>query len=280
MSRYPGATFRPLAENSTEPLITPTQLILHSAVTKADSLWGYFQRKDIELESHLYVQHDGDCEQYIDTGRQADANYKANVRAISVETWDNGDPDHLPWNEAQLLRLVDIAVWAHRTHSIPLRLAPSWDAPGIGGHTLYPTMWTNVKGKTCPGQARKPQIAVILSRAKARVSGQTAPVKAGPVAKAPAVGMRAPAFPLPRGYYFGPRSGPKESVSGYYSNRTQLMAWQNQMRRRGWNITADGYYNDQDRDVAIAFQKEKRLVVDGHIGPATWNAAWTAPTTR
>lgn len=170
MSRYPGATWRPLTENATQRKIKPTQLIFHSAVSKGDSLFGYFQQKGVVVESHLYVQDDGDVEQYMDSHVQADANYKANPRAISVETWDNGDPDHVPWNSAQLYRLAEIAAWAHLEDDIPLVRAPSPTSPGMGGHTDYPE-WSNVKGKTCPGLARRGQVKTILAMAKAMVDG-------------------------------------------------------------------------------------------------------------
>lgn len=89
----------------------------------------------------------------------------------------------------------------------------------------------------------------------------------------------APKFPLPKGWYFGPRSGPKRSVSGYHGGRNHLKVWQSQMRGRGWKITADGLYGPQTQRVARAFQKEKRLSVDGLIGKSTWTAAWEAPVT-
>lgn len=99
-------------------------------------------------------------------------------------------------------------------------------------------------------------------------------------------GSKAPAYPLPRGSYFGPRSGPAASVSGYYHRRSNgrtghdgLYTWQNRMRARGWRITADGLYGPETRTVATAFQREKQLGVDGLIGPETWRAAWTAPIT-
>lgn len=170
MSRYPGATWRPLVENATQRKIKPTQLIFHSAVSKGDSLFGYFSQKNVIVESHLYVQDDGDVEQYMDSHVQADANYKANPRAISVETWDNGDPDHVPWNSAQLYRLAEIAAWAHLDDDIPLVRAPSPTSPGMGGHTDYEE-WSNVKGKTCPGLARKRQVKTILAMAQAMVDG-------------------------------------------------------------------------------------------------------------
>lgn len=277
MTRIQGAEWRPLAENATEPLITATQLIFHSAVTKADSIWGYFQRKDVVVESHLYVDHLGSIEQYIDLDRQADANYKANIRAISVETWDNGDPDHVPWNEAQMRALVDIAVQVHRLKRVPIVLAPAWDKPGMGGHTRF-AEWSNVRGKTCPGLARRSQVAVILNRAKAIVDGQSAP-KTPP---STSTGTKAPSFPLPAGHWFGRPSNDPKNHSGYYSrtDRDRLKVWQAQMRRRGWNINVDGMFSEQTEKVALAFQKEKHLVQDKKVGVATWNAAWTSAVTK
>ena len=89
----------------------------------------------------------------------------------------------------------------------------------------------------------------------------------------------APKFPLPSGYYFGPRKGPKQSVSGFYSHREDLRRYQTQMKKRGWNITADGLYGTNTAYVTRQFQAEKNLKVDGLIGPATWRAAWEAPIT-
>ena len=97
----------------------------------------------------------------MDTGRSADANYRANRRpdgtgAISIETEDNvGNPDTLPWTDAQVDTLVRLALWAARVHRIPGRRCPSPSSPGIGFHTLFgaPSAWTPVS-KTCPGVVR------------------------------------------------------------------------------------------------------------------------------
>jgi peptidoglycan hydrolase-like protein with peptidoglycan-binding domain len=51
------------------------------------------------------------------------------------------------------------------------------------------------------------------------------------------------------------------------------------MAERGWDIVADGIYGDQTRSVAMRFQAEKGLSVDGVIGSQTWAAAWQAPIT-
>ena len=58
-----------------------------------------------------------------------------------------------------------------------------------------------------------------------------------------------------------------------------VRTWQARMSRRGWRIDVDGAYGPQSREVCLAFQREKRLVVDGIVGPETWRAAWTAPIT-
>lgn len=91
--------------------------------------------------------------------------------------------------------------------------------------------------------------------------------------------VRAPAFPLPNGSYFGPRAGGVQSVSGYFSHQADLKVWQQRMKDRGWILTVDGLYGPQTEGVTKAFQAEKHLAVDGLIGPATWSAAWTSPIT-
>lgn len=165
MARYPQAIWKPLPEATREPLITARQVILHTAVSGASSLFGYFSREDVSVESHFYVNQDG-VEEYVDTGRQADANRDANAWAISVESWDGGDPDHTPWTSRQLDLLVDLVAWCCRTHGIPARQCPTWDQPGIGWHSMWgaPSHWTPSAGKTCPGKPRIAQVPEIIRR--------------------------------------------------------------------------------------------------------------------
>ncbi|MBM7168696.1 N-acetylmuramoyl-L-alanine amidase [Streptomyces sp. G44] len=56
----------------------------------------------------------------------------------------------------------------------------------------------------------------------------------------------------------------------------EVATWQNRMRERGWSLDADGIYGSRSREVCLAFQRKKRLTADGTVGPATWQAAWTA----
>jgi hypothetical protein len=171
MARYPAAAWRPLPEADREPLITATQVILHTAVAKASSLYGYFSRADVTVESHFYVNQTG-VEQYVDTARQADANRNANVRAISIESWDNADPEHTPWTETQMDLLVDLVAWSCRTHGIPVVKCAGPNGPGIGWHSMWgaPSPWTPVPGKTCPGGPRIAQMPELIARVRALVN--------------------------------------------------------------------------------------------------------------
>lgn len=59
-----------------------------------------------------------------------------------------------------------------------------------------------------------------------------------------------------------------------------VRTWQGQMRRRGWTIDVDGAYGPGSERVCRAFQEEKKLEVDGEVGPRTWEVTWSAPTTE
>lgn len=176
MSRYPGAEWKPLPENAYQPAITPTQFILHTAVDHPgpSNIPGYFGREDITVESHFWIYLDGRVIQMMDTNVRADANLKGNVRAISVETEDEGNPVGIPWTPAQLQSLIDLIRWAAEEHDIPLEVMPEWDAPGLGWHAMWGFVdnrrqtglirspWTPSLGKTCPGKTRIDQFHDVI----------------------------------------------------------------------------------------------------------------------
>jgi len=58
-----------------------------------------------------------------------------------------------------------------------------------------------------------------------------------------------------------------------------VLAWQRQMRARGWTITTDGYYGSGSAGACRAFQAEKGLTTDGIVGRDTWIATFTAKVT-
>lgn len=174
MARYEGATWLPLPENETQARIRPTQVILHTAACRCgDSLHDDFNRPGNNLESHFFVQDDGGVEQYLDTEVHADANYRANARAVSIETQDDGDSTK-PWSPAQELALAGLLIWLWRTHpAIAVDICRTWDAPGVGHHTMFgaPSPWTPV-AKSCPGPARKAQFTALVWRSAAAHAAQ------------------------------------------------------------------------------------------------------------
>ncbi len=90
-----------------------------------------------------------------------------------------------------------------------------------------------------------------------------------------------PSWPFPQDHYLGTRRPDTHCHSGYDSEAGKLavLTWQRRMAVRGWTIEKDGYFNEADREVCIAFQREKGLIADGLVGPRTWAMTWVAPIT-
>lgn len=178
MARCSFAVQKILPENGSQSRIDPDQAILHSAVDSvaATSLYPYFKRVDVSVESHFFVRLNGEIEQYMDTNVRADANLDANARAISIETEDDGNPNERPWTSEQVTAIIRLLNWICDTHPKVLRRqCPAWDQAGIGWHVMWgaPSPWTPVKGKTCPGTIRIPQARDIIRRVATVVTAVT-----------------------------------------------------------------------------------------------------------
>lgn len=50
--------------------------------------------------------------------------------------------------------------------------------------------------------------------------------------------------------------------------------WQQQLKNRGWDIGADGIFQDETKEVCMNFQAEHFLRVTGKIDQKTWDLAW------
>jgi hypothetical protein len=150
-----GGSHKLLPEWRSQPRITPVLIIDHSIVGSALGAWWYFH-DSTGIESHFIVRGrrsgsaDGHIWQLMDTDRQADANWQANNKAISIETEDDGDPNTQPWTTAQLQSLI----WLHNKlasiyPTIRRREATDCDGPGLGYHSKLgaPSCWTPVAGK-------------------------------------------------------------------------------------------------------------------------------------
>lgn len=155
-----GGSHKLLPEWRSQPRISPVLILDHSIVGSAIGAWWFFHDRT-GIEAHFIVRgrrsgsRDGHIWQLMDTGRRADANHRANDKAISIETEDDGDPDVQPWTAAQL----DSLKWLHNKlvsihPRIRRREATDCDGPGLGYHTKLgaPSCWTPVPGKTCPGK--------------------------------------------------------------------------------------------------------------------------------
>jgi peptidoglycan hydrolase-like protein with peptidoglycan-binding domain len=55
--------------------------------------------------------------------------------------------------------------------------------------------------------------------------------------------------------------------------------FQARLAERGWRVEATGRFNVATEQIVRAFQREKRLYVDGVIGKNTWRMIWEADIT-
>jgi N-acetylmuramoyl-L-alanine amidase len=141
-----GGHWRPLPDSGHEPAITMRTVIHHSIVGSAEGAYQYFAGSTA-IESHFIVKKNGYFWQCMSLGEQADANFRANDFAGSIETEDNGHPDTDPWTAAQIDTLVWLSLEMRRLRPrIARRKCRTWDDAGLGYHTLFP-QWTNVPGK-------------------------------------------------------------------------------------------------------------------------------------
>ncbi len=191
MSRYPGATWRPLAADPSHqaPMNRHDGIVLH---TMAGSLAGteamFLQSGFTGTESHFGVGADGTVLQWVDTSRRADANLNGTWRLLSVETADTGPPfpswsgSNVPaWTEAQLDAIAGIVAWAAKEHDFPIEAMGSSRASerGVGWHRLGiepwrvdgGEAWSESTGKACPGDRRIAQVPEVIRRAKAIAGG-------------------------------------------------------------------------------------------------------------
>jgi hypothetical protein len=78
-------------------------------------------------------------------------------------------------------------------------------------------------------------------------------------------------FPLPAWYYFGPLSGPRESISGVPSSD---WCWRPALKlaQARLHVVVDGMYGPNTQAACRRWQATHGLVVDGLIGPNTWRS--------
>lgn len=210
MAWYPGAKKLELQPESDEQSrIAASQFILHSIAAPWDEnrIGAYWDEPNVRVESHLGLDFDGSLGQYIGTETRADANAGANRRsdgtgAVSMETASNLKHTD-EWTSAQIRVIIEVGVWLHRTHGIPLRICRSASDPGFGYHSLFAAWSTG--GTACPGEARIRQFREVVFPGIVRAAqGITVP------------SVPSPSTPSPEGFtmptYYGPDRLPKNTV--------------------------------------------------------------------
>lgn len=264
----PGATWKPLPYRAAAGVAfnsPPIGWVLHVQAGNG-SPYGYFSRltSPDRVFSHAWVAKDGRGEQYTELSSKSWAQAGGNATYWSIES------EGFPAEELTAAQISTLATW-HRFLGVPDILANHPGEHGIGTHSMGGAGWGS---HACPGPTRAAQRVAIIEAAQGR---PVHPPVVTPAAR-PAP-PKAPPFPLPAGWYFGPATGPKQCVSGRYSNAADLARWQRRMADRGWTIIADGLYGQQTAAVAGKFQRQCGLHLDYLIGRATWVAAWVAPVT-
>jgi len=248
-----------------------TVLWHHQAGTNSESVLAAMASGSRQVSSNYVVTNEGEVVGVVDEAERAWTSGSAtdggrgaswDRRSITVEV-ENESANGWTISAAAYAACAALAADLDRRH------------PGIdlsrSDHLGHRELWTGYRASyptACPGGL---DIDKLLAAARGGAA-VTPPASPSPT-------LPAPAFPLPLGAYFGPKSGPAASVSGYYSHRDDLRRWQRRMAERGWTIDADGLYGNQTAKVALDFQAEKGLLIDGKIGPSTWAAAWTLPVT-
>lgn len=184
----------------------------------------------------------------------------------------------------------------YETSAVPAAVtsALAWlyaEAQRRKGASLALTTHGRLAATTCPGKHLSAVVAAGLGSAPVN---PPAPKPTNPPVR-PAPGPNY-AFPLPAGHYFGPKSGPAESVSGHYTRsfkgvdaKVWLKRYTQQLEKRGWNARKggqyltkyghDGMYGPEVEALTKAFQRDQGLSVDGLPGPQTWRAAFNNPVT-
>lgn len=296
----PGVTRQNFGTNGGSFTGGPGKVVVHTTETQG---WpGYaggstcphftvrWNGKVLEARQHVSLAHASRALRNPPGGVQTnrDSAYQIEV----VGTCDKGGASHKAgaflWDtasDAALAALGEFITKVARATGTSLYVAKDWvDYPtsyGAGGQRFSLSQWDNFSGvcghQHVPENTHGDPGAMNVPRAMALANSGARPVTPKPGRP----GERHPAFPLPKGHYFGPKAGPAKSHSGFYSatDRANLRTWQARMRKRGWKIDVDGLYGPATKSVAQRFQKSKGLPDTGGIGVRTWDAAWTEPIT-
>lgn len=193
MARF-GA-WRPLSSNwgRQAKMVRHDLVILHTMAGSLGGTESHFKKQGYSgTFSHFGIGPNGETYQWQDTDFRSAANGAANPRSVTVETadygpgfpkWNLNDASQIPaWTPAQVETLVNLIVWACRTHNIPCVLVPdskpgrrgiAWHRLGVVGYAVRGgEIWSSARGKVCPGNRRIAQIPGIVAEAARRLGNK------------------------------------------------------------------------------------------------------------
>lgn len=255
MPWFDCATRRAISNNVGGNLASQRGLVLHHQAGNG-SLYGWFNNPAAKVSAHFWVSKGGVIEQYIDTARVAWHGMDLNSNWVGVETEGCPSGRDEAMTDAMFNALVRLYREGNRRHGWPNQLASSNGGRGFGFHRM-------AVNTACPCDVRLNRRSAILSAAfgGAAAPGPTPPASGGGGGAAP---------PFTASPYFGVDRN---------SRHADVRTWQAKMRSRGWTIDVDQIYGPGSERVCRQFQQDKRLTVDGKVGPQTWSTTWSAPVT-
>ncbi len=158
MTILKSCVHRPVAKIDDGPRDQRKAVVLHTAVSRATSLFDFWQGGSAGkgIGSHIYIAEDGHAEQYLDTSRETGHAFAANAFTVGIETWDNADPDHTPWTQAQLDKIIAIC----QELGVPGKALLEGPSDGVGFHRQFPS-WNENK-HSCPGDLRVNQVKTVI----------------------------------------------------------------------------------------------------------------------
>jgi N-acetylmuramoyl-L-alanine amidase/Putative peptidoglycan binding domain len=257
MAWFDCATRRAISNNLGGNLSSQRGLVLHHQAGNG-SLYAFFNNPAAQVSAHFWVSKGGLIEQYADTARVTWHGRDLNSNWVGVETEGCASPPHAePMTGAMESALVRLYAEGARRHGWANQLASSNGGRGFGFHRM-------AVNTACPCQVRLDKRSAIL---RAAFSGQPPPSTAPPSGGGGGGGTAPPFTATP---YFDQRTN---------ARHPNVRTWQDKMRARGWKIGVDGVFGPESERVCRSFQADKRLTVDGKVGPQTWNTTWTSPVT-
>ena len=256
MAWFDCATSRAISNNVGGNMASQRGLVLHHQAGNG-SLYGWFNNPSAQVSAHFWVGKNGVIEQYVDTARVSWHGRDLNSNWVGVETEGCPGGRDEPMTDAMFNALVRLYKEGARRHGWANQLASSNGGRGFGYHRM-------AVNTACPCDVRLNRRSAILAAAFG--------------------GAATPAPPSGGGGGGGGTAAPKFSATPYFDQKTNarhadVRTWQSKMRSRGWSIDVDQIYGPGSERVCRQFQQDKRLAVDGKVGPQTWSMTWTAPVT-